>query len=585
MFGDADTCESCMIVYGNFEKREGAAEVKASVAIALRSSERHASGIDRHAALVGAFIRAAELVQGIADAEFDRRKCDCQSKSQEAGAKLLLMMARAIDLSWRSHFQVEINLGPFLQQLKKIRLGGDIGTRIGEGFAHYGLFPESYLEAARESGLAANTCVIGVRSIGVGLGALVSAALDAAPALSVRPVGPAFNRQIHAEAKILGGKAADPDVNFAIVDEGPGLSGSSLAGVARWLLAQGIRTERIHFFPSHAGEPGLSASSETRAIWERVARHPASKHDIIGHPRGLRHWVEEKMGPLKGPLLDWSRELNSLTAGWEPKDERFARRKLIAHTDTASWLIKFAGLGAIGERKFRDAVALSGAGFGSQTVALCYGFIVEKWVEGRLLDPFRGDRNRFLDRLGAYLAFRAQNLGAPGPGASLQELRKMAVYNTAHALGNEASTLLDRRLHRLDLLQDRVRPIRTDNRLYPWTWVETEHAILKLDGVDHCEAHDLIGCQDIAWDIAGSIVEYGLDKHEVAALCRRIQSAAGIDLHPELLSALVPCYIAFQLGLWSTASPCPDTKALAASYAARLVRCLQPDAPSMSIVS
>lgn len=103
----------------------------------------------------------------------------------------------------------------------------------------------------------------------------------------------------------------------------------------------------------------------------------------------------------------------------------------------------------------------------------------------------------------------------------------MAAYNAAQALGAATGALLERRLQGLDRLQARVHPIRTDNRLHAWKWVATERAILKLDGVDHCEAHDLIGCQDIAWDIAGSIAEHGLGEREVIALCQRVHAAGG----------------------------------------------------------
>lgn len=573
-----------MIVFGDFERREDAGDVKACVAKALQRSQGLPVGIDRHAALVGAFIRAAELVQGIADAEFSGRRCDARSACQSSGARLLLKMAEAIDLSWRNNGGGAVDHDTLLRFLQEIHFEGLIRIRTGEGFAHYALYPECYLEAARGSGLAANSCVIGVRSIGIGLGALVAAGLHAAPAISVRPVGHPFDRKIHADRDLLERRVENPAVEFAIVDEGPGLSGSSFASVARWLLEQGVEAGRIHFFPSHEGQPGASASPEIRAIWDRITRHPASHHDILLQPNGLRHWVEQKIGPLDGDLRDLSYDHASVGPGHAPEDRRFARRKLIGRTAGTRWLVKFAGLGDIGQRKFNDASRLAAAGFGPGTAALCHGFIVQKWIQGRSLDQIRVDRNAFLRRLGDYLAFRTRCLGPPGPGASLAALREMAMQNAAQALGADTVAWLERRLAGLDLLHDRVRPIRSDNRLHAWEWLATSGLFVKLDGLDHCEAHDLIGCQDIAWDIAGAIAEHGLDRREVASLCRRVRASGGMTPDPDLIFTLLPCYLAFQLGLWATATPSgPRTAALASAYEEGLVRCLRGDIPGTAI--
>lgn len=559
-----------MIVYGEAERLENVSEVQACIQASLRQSVHVRMGIDRHAALVGAFIRAGELVQGIADAEFLTTGHDVRSAVQEVGAKLLFAMAKAIDLSWRSGFQDDIDAESLIHLVRSCGFRGFIRTRAGEGFAHYAVYPESYLEVARSSGLPENTCVIGIRSIGTALAALVAAALNAAPAISVRPTGHPFDRRIQAHCNLIDRRAADRTVNFAIVDEGPGLSGSSFASVACWLLQQGVEVDRIHFFPSHDGQPGPSTSPEIRAIWDSVARHPASQHDIVLHPRGLSHWMEANIGPLEEPLLDVTCSPGEARPRL-PHDLRFARRKLVVRTAGGEWLAKFAGLGGAGERKFDDARLLGRAGFGPETIALCHGFLVQKRIEGQPLGRLDRDRDAFLHRLGSYMAFRARHLAAPGPGASPSDLREMAIHNAKEALGAAAAVSLEHRLAGMEELQHRMRPTRTDNRLHAWEWLATENDFIKLDGVDHCEGHDLIGCQDVAWDIAGSIVEHGLDRHEIGILCRIVKETAAIEPDRELVSVLVPCYLAFQLGLWSTATPpSPATKTLAEFYAAKL---------------
>jgi len=104
-----------------------------------------------------------------------------------------------------------------------------------EGFALYALYPESYLQAALNSQLTSKTVVIGLRSIGVTLAALVAAALGSGPSFSLRPTGPPFQRRVQVTAELSDLILADPKSDFAIVDEGPGLSGSSLGSVVDWL--------------------------------------------------------------------------------------------------------------------------------------------------------------------------------------------------------------------------------------------------------------------------------------------------------------------------------------------------------------
>ena len=62
-------------------------------------------------------------------------------------------------------------------------------------------------------------------------------------------------------------------------------------------------------------------------------------------------------------------------------------------------------------------------------------------------------------------------------------------------------------------------------------------------------AHDLVGCQDIAWDVAGAVVELGLTEVERDRLCAEL---GGVDAG--LLRFMLACYPAFQLGLNSMAA-------------------------------
>ena len=546
-----------MLVYGDAERIETIGAKKAALDESLREAARRPPGLKRHEALVAAFIEASELAQGVADAQADARGCDAPSQAQDDAMGLLVALARAVDESWRKGFAAD---GPELARFILRGFADEvcIRTKRAEGYAFYALYPEAYLAAARRSGLESRTCVIGIRSIGIGLAALVAAALGAPAPLSVRPVGHPFRREIRASRELCAEIARDPDRSFAIVDEGPGLSGSSFGAVADWLEANGVAPDRIHVFPSHAGPLGPQASEAHRTRWERAPRHVVGFDDLLlsgdsGHR--LAGWIADLVGSLDGPLTDvsgggWRRLRYDSEAAWPGVNTQQERRKFMARTGGAGWLAKFVGLGVDGVRKLRTARRLHAAGFGPEPVGLCHGFLVERWAgDARPLDAGACGREDLVRHLGRYLGFRARELDAPGTGATLAALRAMALHNTREALGPGAERALAARLAEPEALEGRVRRVSTDNRMQRREWLVTaEGRLLKADALDHNAAHDLVGCQDIAWDVAGAAVAFDLADAEIAALCAVLAAEAGRPVDRDLLAFLTPCTLAFQLG-------------------------------------
>ena len=130
----------------------------------------------------------------------------------------------------------------------------------------------------------------------------------------------------------------------------------------------------------------------------------------------------------------------------------------------------------------------------------------------------------------------------------------MARRNCELALGDAATQALRAWTIELPRLARHVRPVRTDNRLHRWEWLVAGERLIKTDALDHHAAHDLVGCQDAAWDLAGAATEFGLDASENERLCTIAERETGRAVVPELLGFLALCYAAFQLGSYSLAA-------------------------------
>ena len=532
-----------MLVYGDVETTKDAAALQASILNSVASLATAPPGLDRHARLVSAFIEAGDLVCALID----------RDGPDDLGMPALTALARCVDISSTSNFAVMGDLDAAAALLRAMPASGTIRTKPAEGYAFYALYPESYAEAARRSGLPPGTRVIGIRSIGTSLAAMVAAGLGADPPVTVRPVGHPFDRHVALDAQILVG---DPPA-FAVVDEGPGLSGSSFGAVIDWLTAHGVPPEAIHLFPSHSHGPGAQATEHRRHMWQAAPKHVVGFEDaILGGP--LQAWVESIVGPLRAPLRDLSggawRELVSHDAPAAPSWER---RKYLAETAGGRWLVKYAGLGPLAEHKLTLAHRLHAAGYGAEPAGLVHGLLVQRWLDcPNLLDaPLASDP--LLRQLAAYLAFRASLTAPLDAGASPAKLVEMAIYNTTQTLGGEVAATLAQRLAAAP--QEPPNRVHVDARLHRWEWLVDGDRLLKTDALDHAMAHDFIGAQPIEWDLAGAIVEHDLDPTRLLAA---FAGASGRSVDVDRLDFYLPCYLAFQLGAWTMSSggDAPETR-------------------------
>jgi hypothetical protein len=571
-----------MLVYGDHAERIDPRSRLAALALERDRLLAIPPGLARHVALVGLFIGMAGLTQGVADASFAKHGFDRQGDAEVACMAVLASLAAAVRMSWDSRFDTA---GEIPEPAVVAALPPTVDIRLAEGFAFYALYPEAYIEAARRLQCPGPVQVIGIRSIGTGLAAIVAATLGAPAPITLRPTGHPFDRRMMVAPALARRLLADGRATYVIVDEGPGLSGSSFGAVADWLQDRGVPLARIAFLSSYGGDLAPRASERHRARWARAQRAAADTDVLLA--KHLPGWAADLLGPLDSPLESisdgrWRERVWRDKARWPAVNPMWERRKFLARVGDATWLLKFAGLGATGEAKLARAQALFAAGYGPEPRGLVHGFLIERWMEGApLVETSHGQRGELLRSLGSYLGFRDRMLPAgEADGASLAELLDMARFNTAQAMGEAHAAKLDAWRPMLPRLECRIRRVETDNRCLAHEWLELpDGRLLKADALDHHAAHDLVGCQDIAWDIAGSAIELGLPVGELAAM---VSQAAGRPIDPELIALLAPCYLAFRIGCHRlTAETLRDwpeeearNRAAADRYAAMLARLL-----------
>ncbi|MCW5979476.1 MAG: hypothetical protein KIT09_15470 [Bryobacteraceae bacterium] len=414
-----------------------------------------------------------------------------------------------------------------------------------EGFAYYCLFPATYAAAVRQFFLErrpAGVFVAGIRSIGATLSAVIAAELEhlgcRVGRTTVRPAGHPFDRRVALAETVQAEVRARRDAWFAVVDEGPGLSGSSFAATAQALVDAGAPEERIALFPSWDPAPEALRSAAARRRWPRHRRYVAPFVPSEHLP-----WLPDDA--FEGSAGKWRTLLQESgdAIAVHPQHER---RKYIFRCDGRRTMAKFAGLGHYGQPAYELAAAVQDAGFGPPVVRLADGFLIGEHLQGSPLEGREVDE-RLLDHFARYLAFRARLAAASG-AASFDDLLELIEVNCREA-GLEPP-----RLDAYRALVAGAPPVMVDGRMQPHEWVRTVKGILKTDAVDHHRDHFFPGCQDIAWDVAGAVAEFALDPEAGIYLVESYAALSNDRTLPRRLPFFTIAYLAFRLGYATMAS-------------------------------
>lgn len=380
-----------------------------------------------------------------------------------------------------------------LRKLDEIRSSCAVSIGTPEGFAYYALHPLDYADLAGRIGLrATRAVVIGIRSIGTTLSAVVAAKLRqlgiAAERMTVRPTGHPYQRQSRFalwQKQVIARAAANGSA-FLVCDEGPGRSGSSLLSVGEALEALDVPADRILILCSHEPDTDVLCAPDAARRWSRyncaatgmTKRLPADANEYIGGG-------------------EWRRICLPAIESWPATWPQMERLRYVSRDRQAT--LTFEGHGHYGAQARARDQRLSDSGFGTAYLGHKSGFGMHALPEGRVARR-TSVTPQLLAHMATYCAWRAKEFRAEE--ARCNGLEVMARTNFEREFG-----------HPLNDLEFPIEsPAICDNRMSPHSWLlASDSRWLKLDAAIHGDDHFFPGPCDIAWDLAGTTVEWGLD--------------------------------------------------------------------------
>ena len=476
--------------------------------------------------LLAVLLRAGELECALSDVGASPEDCERAARLTDLIAVVALQDDSRQGLAyWQDPAPTALSL------IDELSYSGMVTVGVPEGFAYYAVHPLDYADhIAKCNERWASVFIVGVRSIGTTLSAVVAAGLRQmglpVERTTVRPTGHPYERQcVFSDAQLnLITAASSRGSEFIVCDEGPGRSGSSLLSVAEALERAGVARSHIVLLCSH--EPDVHTLCATDAVrrWSRLRSIHAGPTKRLPAD-GFRSAAS---GEWRRSLLSAEQEL---PACW-PQFERLTYFSLDGRT-----VLIFEGYGQFGQRLSERNRKLSDAGFGLPYLGHEAGFGRHQRIEGRAGRP-QDLTSPLLARMAEYCAWRAREFAAMD--AEPSELETMARVNFEREFGFEPS----------DLSLPLVRPAICDNQMMPHAWLNaTSGAWLKLDAAARGDDHFFPGPCDIAWDLAGIAVEWSLSEEDRCFLLARYRACSGEDAS-DRLAAYEMAYTTFRMA-WS----------------------------------
>lgn len=473
-------------------------------------------------AIADALIQAGELEAGLADAGIS-----CVNEI----TRVTDALANALCTGERQYAEEAREL------TRHVSVSEQVVVSPPEGFTYYALHPLDFHHASVKLALQAPSfAIVGIRSIGTTLSAIVLAFLKRqhpASRITVRPKGHPYSRTTsftqEEERWIFERNTAG--AHFIIVDEGPGRSGSTFLSVADALLRLGVQRERITLLGSRQPDPSQLLAADAAKRW-------AQFHFVSASSSVTRRFD----GDLYAGGGCWRNLLLPKTEPWPESWSQMERLKFIS-ADRQT-LFKFEGMGRIGADMRERAFSLAAEGFTPTAADAAAGYLGYEVLPGPILTA--KDLNaELLDFMANYCVFRTQHFSIDTGSES--QLRQMLEFNVPNEFGCEV-ILPEETFSTLN-------PIVVDGRMQPHEWVSRGgHGFLKTDAISHGDDHFFPGPCDIAWDLAGIVVEWQLGRQDINTLIGKFERLSGTNKTAARLPAYMLAYSMFRLGFCKMAS-------------------------------
>src|SRR5579871_131818 len=436
--------------------------------------------------------------------------------------------------------------------LERVVLPETLFRSAPEGFAYYALHPLVFAKVIEKfEPLPARLAVVGIRSIGTTLSAMAAAAARKkgvhAARITVRPVGHPYDRCTNFCPRQFDFVRAhmSADADFLVVDEGPGLSGSSFLSVAEALQRAGVGSGRIILAGSHEPSVDSLCAPDASRRWRKY------------------RWIVADSAPRKPAEAEewlgggvWRRFSFPDSRNWPASWKNFERLKYrTPPLSPKARLFKFVGLGHYGSAVFNREQQVAAEGFGPEPRIETDGFVSYPWFSYPLVShpctsyartcgaassaPVYGNAGNIrpisdsiLSRLASYCSFRMRSFAQNS--ADFAPLQEMAEHNLAQfQLGQQVHLHLER-------------PVLADARMNPHEWLFTPNGLLlKTDSGSHGDDHFYPGVTDIAWDLAGAIVEWKMNAAHAERFLELYRRSSGDDPRRRINMFLI-AYLAFR---------------------------------------
>ena len=362
-----------------------------------------------------------------------------------------------------------------------------------EGFSYYALHPGDFADVMASLASVGFSAIIGIRSIGTTLSAVAMAQFEKlgtpVSRITVRPVGHPYDRKTNFTPSQLNWieRHDARGATFLVLDEGPGLSGSSFLSVAEGLVEQGIAATRIVLVGTRDCDPEQLCTPGAALRWRKFAWRK------VGSRIQKRF---SSLTPLGGGA--WRDVLLPSTAERPASWKEMETPRFLA--PDRKQILKFEGFGQAGGENHARAQALHKARFGPAVERVGDGMNAYQFIQGQCLS--RMDlSSALIDHMAQYCAFRLGEFASSRGNA--RQLQEMAEFNFRQETGRS-----------LDLPKgtfETDRPVLIDGRMHPHEWIRsTDGKLWKVDAVQHGDDHFQPGPTDIAWDLAGAIVEWDM---------------------------------------------------------------------------